>query len=339
MDSAFFRAVIYPVSPEYIENLSHLLFDIRFDFTLIERWCEGFDTLPFLANWMKIPNVEFSPAVASEASIEIIDLNRLYRRRDAMDHSPEKPHRMGFSMMIFITEGSGRHFIDFAHWPFKSGSVIFVNENQINAFDLQGRPKGKGVLFQQALIGKLQSSMRMPLLSPDYLHHEYVPVVDVSDALRVSCDRLLLEIEAETKTSEPDSLVTMHLFAALQIMLDRERKTLRSNGLSVSERRKFTSFVALLEASFTETRNATDYADALHTSYKSLNALCKKATNQTTKQLIDAYTTLEAKRRLVVERTRVQDLADDLGFDEVTNFIKYFKKHTGLTPAHFQKNN
>ena len=27
----------------------------------------------------------------------------------------------------------------------------------------------------------------------------------------------------------------------------------------------------------------------------------------------------------------------DLGFDEVTNFVKYFKKHTGTTPNEFRK--
>jgi|TARA_B110000902_G_scaffold265723_1_gene350866 AraC family transcriptional activator of pobA len=46
---------------------------------------------------------------------------------------------------------------------------------------------------------------------------------------------------------------------------------------------------------------------------------------------------LEAKRQLVVENIQVNQLAYALGFDEVTNFIKYFKKHTLLTPTQFKK--
>lgn len=288
---------------------------------------------------MKIPNVEFSPAIASEATLEVLDLDSLYRRKDRMDHSPEQPHRMGFSMVLFISQGRGEHFLDFSRWAFQSGSVIFINRNQINAFDLRDRPKGKGVLFQQALIEKLQATMRVPLFSPDYMHFGYRPVVDVSDSLQQSCSRILLEIEGETQNREPDSLVTLHLFSALLLLLARERKTMTTDVLSQSERQRFERFTALLESQFSTTRNATDYAEALHMSYKSLNLLCKKAAKQTTKQLIDAYTILEAKRRLIVERKRIQTLADELGFDEVTNFTKYFKKQTGMTPAHFQKSN
>jgi AraC-like DNA-binding protein len=286
---------------------------------------------------LNIPDVRFAPAGNREVMIEVLDLEDLYQRRDKMDHCPEKPHRMGFSMIVFVQEGRGDHFIDFKRWPFQSGSALFVNKNQINAFDLSNRPQGRAVLFQQALIDRLQTTMRLPLFTPDYLYRDYVPVVDTGPELRRRCTRLLQEIETESRHHEPDSAVTMHVFSALMILLQRERKALQTQRLSELERKKFTAFVELLETSFTVTRNAADFADELHTTYKTLNALCKKAADKTAKQLIDAYTILEAKRRLVAERKRVQDLADELGFDEVTNFTKYFKKHTGITPAHFQK--
>ena len=72
--------------------------------------------------------------------------------------------------------------------------------------------------------------------------------------------------------------------------------------------------------------------------YKSLNKICKLAVNQTAKQLIDAHTILEAKRKLVIEGIQVQELAYELGFEEVTNFVKYFKKHTLVTPSQFKEN-
>jgi len=74
-----------------------------------------------------------------------------------------------------------------------------------------------------------------------------------------------------------------------------------------------------------------------HTLLISIPIQFKLATKQTTKQLIDAYVILEAKRKLSIENIRVQQLADELGFDEVTNFVKYFKKNTLLTPSQFKK--
>lgn len=57
------------------------------------------------------------------------------------------------------------------------------------------------------------------------------------------------------------------------------------------------------------------YAQRLHITYKTLNHLCKLACQQTAKQLIDHYTILEAKRRLILTRQAVQQLAYDLGFE------------------------
>ena len=198
--------------------------------------------------------------------------------------------------------------------------------------------KAEPILFTDGLIEKLQRNMNMPVFSPDYLQPDYAPVLTLSAALAQSCERLLDEIARETRCGDPNSLITMFLFCAFFLMVERERSLSARQRLNNSDKILFTAFVQLLEQQFTSTRNAAEYADNLHITYKRLNGLCKRATGQTAKQLIDAFTTLEAKRRLVVEGKRVQELAYELGFDEVTNFTKYFKKHTGYPPSHFQQN-
>lgn len=118
----------------------------------------------------------------------------------------------------------------------------------------------------------------------------------------------------------------------------RERP--RNNKIRPDERQiiKITQFLKLIEQNFTINRNASFYADKMGLSYKSLNLLSKKTSNKTAKQLIDSHTVLEAKRRLVIEKSQVKEIAYDLGFDEVTNFIKYFKRQTLLTPSQFKSN-
>ena len=285
-----------------------------------------------------IPEVEFTPGVAADALVEILELDKLYARSKLLDHSLAQPHRMGFSMAIYIRQGEGEHFVDFNRWPYKSGSLIIINKNQVNAFDLRDKPLGKAILFSEHLVEKLQVNMNMPVFSPDYLRQDYEPVFQVSPRLARSCERLLDEIHHETRSGDPNSLITMFVFSALFLMIERERAAQGRQRLSSEEQARFAQFISLLEARFTQTRNASDYASDLHLTYKGLNSLCKKATDQTAKQLIDAYTILEAKRRLVAEGKRVQELAYDLGFDEVTNFTKYFRKHTKLPPSHFQRN-
>ncbi|WP_249037449.1 helix-turn-helix domain-containing protein [Lacinutrix venerupis] len=99
----------------------------------------------------------------------------------------------------------------------------------------------------------------------------------------------------------------------------------------------FLNFKSLLEANFSTNRNADFYAKKLNITYKHLNEICKEILNVTAKQFIDAFVILEAKRLLINSEIKSTELAYKLGFQEPTNFVKYFKKHTKFTPNSFKK--
>ena len=71
--------------------------------------------------------------------------------------------------------------------------------------------------------------------------------------------------------------------------------------------------------------------------YTHLNRIVKAVTGNTAKAFIDSFVILEAKRHLAVSDISVKELTYVMGFDEPTNFVKYFKKHTGLSPVKFKK--
>ena len=55
------------------------------------------------------------------------------------------------------------------------------------------------------------------------------------------------------------------------------------------------------------------------------------------KAFIAARINLEAKRLLVHTDWPVALIAERLGFDEATNFSKFFKRESGATPAQFRR--
>ena len=75
----------------------------------------------------------------------------------------------------------------------------------------------------------------------------------------------------------------------------------------------------------------------MNISYKHLNEICKIVTGNTVKEIIDAFLILESKRRLVISDISIKELTYKLGFDEPTNFVKFFRKHTGQSPTQFRK--
>ena len=71
--------------------------------------------------------------------------------------------------------------------------------------------------------------------------------------------------------------------------------------------------------------------------YSSLNKICKSFTKKTLKEYIDSALILEIKRMLINMNLNISEIAFELGFDEVTNFSKYFKRRVGQTPNDFRK--
>jgi AraC-like DNA-binding protein len=71
-------------------------------------------------------------------------------------------------------------------------------------------------------------------------------------------------------------------------------------------------------------------------SEKKLNKATNQVLGKSPKEIIDERVVLEAKRLLVHTSKSIKEVGFELGFDEPTNFIKYFKKHVGRTPIEFK---
>ncbi|WP_019615396.1 AraC family transcriptional regulator [Psychromonas ossibalaenae] len=290
-----------------------------------------------MESFPEVPKVEFRFPDAANPGLEVLDLETLYKRLSQCKHDPSQAHRIKFHSLIYITQGEGAHFIDFHEHQYQPGSFIFVNKNQIHAYDFVNRPQGKLIVVTEEFIDSIHANIRLPFFTPMHLVSSYLPVLTLNPSLRESCEALLHEISKEQNCSNSDNLLVQLLFSALLLKLTRERSADGTRYLSEQRAQKFAQFLVLIEDHYTVTREASAYADMMHITYKSLNQICKLACNQTAKQLIDAHLILQAKRKLIVDSYQIQQLAYQLGFDEVTNFVKFFKRHTLLTPSQFKE--
>ncbi|XQW84269.1 helix-turn-helix domain-containing protein [Thalassotalea piscium] len=287
---------------------------------------------------MKVPKIEFTPKAHKNIGIEIVKLSEIYKLFDNNSaHFIAKPHRINFHSLLYVTTGHGTHFIDFNTYTISAGSVVFINKNQTHAFDLKNRPQGKLIIFTDHFLDSILTTIKTPIFAPTHLLVSFIPSFSLTNASRDTCDVLLTEIDKEYDQGEPNLVLLQLLFSTLLAKLSIVRPNLFDKHLSESRASTFMRFISLLEHNYKTIRDAKVYAERLNMTYKSLNQICKLATNQTIKQLIDAQVILEAKRKISIEDIRIQQLAYELGFDETTNFVKYFKKNTLLTPSQFKK--
>lgn len=285
---------------------------------------------------MNIPNVGFNQDKSNQAELEIVELSSLYER-ELLDHDPEAPHRVSFFILIYIEQGEGIHMVDFIDYPFAPGSIIFIQKEQVHAFSFSSKPKGKVLLFTQAFLDNVHTNMRLPNYTPTHLNKKHTPLLTLDITNNKRTKTLLNEIITEVSLDDSDPLLVMYLFSSLSLLFHRLRPELRHDKLSTEQSIKFARFFVLMQSNFQRIRDANWYAHQISTTYKTLNKICKLATGLTAKQMIDTFTLLEMKRNLIITNVTTQQMAYNYGFEDTSNFVKYFKNQTKLTPTQFQK--
>ncbi len=282
------------------------------------------------------PKIEFRAHPRTLPGVELIELGHLYSRAQGFDHDIFASHRVNFHHLIYITKGTGTHFIDFNRHSYEAGSCMFINAGQVHAFDSKNQPKGHLIVFTQAFLDTVRTTIRVPLFISGFYPAIEVPILTVQGPLKESVEALLRELMGVKGEMPHDELIFQLLFTALVLKLHQMRPGKEKEPVSEERRQHFVRFLSLVEEKYGSLKDASLYADLMGMTYKLLNTTCKLITNQTPKQIIDAHIILEAKRRLAIENIQVTQLTYELGFDDVSNFVKYFKKHTLMTPSQFQ---
>ncbi len=126
--------------------------------------------------------------------------------------------------------------------------------------------------------------------------------------------------------------VQRHLLWAIlgQILHFSSQSTPKISQLS-KEQQRFLAFCDLLERHFCEQHQSQSYAEQLHCTEKTLRLTCLNATGFTPKALINQRLILEAKRLLAYTDFNIKQIAELLGFDESSNFNKFFRKEMGVS--------
>jgi AraC-like DNA-binding protein len=100
---------------------------------------------------------------------------------------------------------------------------------------------------------------------------------------------------------------------------------------------KIQLFEKLIEKHFVSKKLPSCYATMLNVSTNYLNKLCKEETGQTAGDLIRKQIIIEAQRLLHFTNYSINEIADKLGFENVSYFVTFFKKQIQKTPEQYRK--
>ncbi len=103
--------------------------------------------------------------------------------------------------------------------------------------------------------------------------------------------------------------------------------------------RIFRQFMLLLADNTNINRSVKSYADELCVSPKYLTSVCRKHSDYTASELIAASVMSRIKQLLLYSDLSIKEIAGEMGFQNLSFFGKYVRKHLGLSPNHYRKAN
>ncbi len=286
----------------------------------------------------EIPHITFKSRHPADHGIEIITLSNLQKRKAQINHDTEKAHQVAFNMLVLYTQGTSSHLVDFVRYPVAANTLIYLSRGQVNAFKYTEGVEGFIILFTDEYLKRQLHNLPESGIIRLFDAQLFSPKIVVKEASNIMAYVQLLYKEFWNGKSLLDKIgICDSLFRILFLKLEALQQFKYGHLEHDDKLVLFLTFKNLLQKNFTESRNAAYYASKLHISYKHLNVVCKTVMNTTAKDFIDAFVILEAKRRLVNSTVKSNELAFQMGFQEPTNFVKYFKNKTGFTPNSFKK--
>lgn len=282
----------------------------------------------------KIEKYDFKIGLPQE--IEIVDTNKLYAI------SPEKLtslHRTGFYMIIWFRKGGNTHFVDFKPVKIKEDTLLFLNKDMVHRFDKNGNFEAKALLFTENFFCKNDEHSKF--LRKSSLFNDFFSVSQIAvQASKTPFSEVFQQIEKELQRDKDgvQSDILRNLLYNVLLYATREiENTAILNTKKDIDFEVFLRFKDLLDHHFKQQKKVSDYTTALGVTEKKLNQITTKITDKSPKKIIDERTMLEAKRLLAYTHDSVKEIGYFLGFDEPTNFIKFFKKHDQNTPLEFRE--
>lgn len=282
--------------------------------------------------------IKFDNTANPNSAFDLLKLEDFFRRSD-FEHNPELHHKVEFFMLIFITEGEGIHTIDFTDYKVEKGTLLTIRKDQIHKFCKSKSIKGFLLLFTdeflvsylEKLEGEKSLQLFNELLADPTLHlvaQDFNTVVSIIDRIESEYLKLMDDFSLGIIRSELHILITK-LFR------------LKSKNNQITFKRKYLSefihFQKIVEENVTKTNRVADYAHMLGVSTKTLNTVSKSIVNKTAKEFIYEISIKQIKRLLINTSLTIKEIAYESGFEEATNFYKYFKRQVEKTPEQFRE--
>lgn len=267
-----------------------------------------------------------------------IDYMPDYFIHDTFDN--DSPHVHTFYEIIWFREAGGTHTVDFKEYPIEKNMLFFLSPGQVHFFDHAVAHKGILIMFCTDFLKAERTDEDIFIKYNLFNAFDLQPYCTISEETAQLLLAVLHKLEEEQHHENQIGHVDMlrSLTKIFLVLVHRHCEKSSDNALSEkkSAHRLFVLFRKMLEQHYMRKHTVKEYADSLNVSSKTLSNCVLESSGRTPLTLINGRITLEAKRLLRFSNMMVKEIADFLGFEDPSYFVKFFKRQTGHLPSAFR---
>lgn len=254
-------------------------------------------------------------------------------------------HKHNYYHIIIFYKGNGIHSIDFNDYSISNNTIFFLSPTQYHCIKEIVSAKGYVINFSKDFLFRLNVRIRTLFeehffptcrfnafytFTPQYseLIKQRISNLYKTSSMNMGNEHYLVYVIAELIL-----LLLDILYHALPVNQAELKKT--QSGI---EYQTYLAFMEFIENNYKKYHTVTSCAINMRLSLSTLNRNILKVTGVQASELLKRRIILEAKRMLKYQLDlSIKEIGYRLGFEDTSNFIKFFKNVEHLTPLSFRE--
>ncbi|MBD2861529.1 helix-turn-helix transcriptional regulator [Paenibacillus oceani] len=262
-----------------------------------------------------------------------------YDKRSAPFNMPTHHFHSNYEI-YYLLSGERNYFIDGHFYHVTQGDLVFIKKNAVHKTTTTGKHDHERVVlyFDQAALGNKQYLLDDPH-SPFNLDS---PILSLNVHEQKYIEDLFYEIKEESSVrslrhEEFMEALLIHLF--IFSLRCSEKKLQQNENNENLLQTKIAEVVQYINQHYHSRITLETLSKQFYISPYYLSRIFKKATGFSFVEYLTTVRIKEAQKMLRKTNMKVSDIAADVGFENISHFIKIFKKLSQCSPLQYRKMN
>lgn len=247
-----------------------------------------------------------------------------------------RPHVLDFFDILLVTDGAGRFRLDDETYRVRPGVVLFTRPGQVRQW-LVSHVDGACIFFREEFVADTFSDPRFLDQFTMFRPSRPAGLLALTPAQRRQYLRQFASMRQEISVLRADAGHALRATVYELLVWLNRLYVARYGDQREAPNEIVARFRTHVARDFRRIHRVGDYAEQLGITPGHLNTLCRTTLRKSAGSCVRERLVLEAKRLLLYSDLTAAGIAQSLGFDDPSYFVRFFRREAGLAPGRFRR--